>query len=74
MSREDEYISCESCESKYHVFEYEYVDYVWFKDMPRECEYDSANQMSPTLPSEMRDSEDIEPTPKKTTRKTKKKS
>ena len=74
VSREDEYISCESCESKYHVFEYEYVDYVWFKDMPRECEYDSAKEISPTLPSEMRDSEDIEPTPKKTTRKTKKKS
>ena len=45
----DEDVTCTSCGTIYSVFEYEYKDFIWFKDLPKLYEYNSEKEVKPDL-------------------------
>ena len=45
----DEDVTCSSCGTIYHVFEFENKDFVWFKDLPKLYEYSRDKEVKPDL-------------------------
>ncbi len=45
----DEDVKCSSCNTIYHVFEFENKDFIWFKDLPKLYEYSSEKEVKPDL-------------------------
>ena len=66
VTLDDEDYVCADCGTKYHVFEHQENDMIWFKDVPKSYQYISRNELRPEIDEAALTALDAEPIIRKT--------